>query len=224
MNKKERLTEFNRSNIVATAKQLFEEKGVAQTTMDEIAKKADYSKSTIYVYFKSKEEIFDCIVLEYFTFLRNGIEEALQNTKTFPESYFEICNTIAKLYNDHPLYFDSILGEIKIAEDESNAVLFRIYEVGEQINDIFVSYLKTCISNGVVDCELDSLSQTVFAMWGGISGIISIAHKKEKYIQYKMNVSKEIFMQNGFRLLLRSIAKRDISDREYKSESQVTAD
>lgn len=63
MNKKERLYEFNRKHILSAAKELFLEKGAAQTTMDEIAKKADFSKSTIYVYFKSEEEIFDYIVL-----------------------------------------------------------------------------------------------------------------------------------------------------------------
>ena len=51
--KKELLTKFNKDNIIRAAKELFSEQGVERTTMDEIAKKADYSKSTLYVYFKS---------------------------------------------------------------------------------------------------------------------------------------------------------------------------
>lgn len=209
MSKKQRLSEFNQTNILNAAKQLFLEKGVTQTTMDDIAKKADYSKSTIYVYFKSKEEIFDYIVLEYFTLLKDRIEDALINATEFPDGYFAICNAVAKLYSDYPLYFDSILGEIKIAEDESksNAVLFQIYTVGEQINDIIEDYVKTCMSSGDIRNDLTSLSQTTFALWGGICGIISLAHSKEKYIWHKMNVSKDTFMQNGFNLLLQSIKK-----------------
>jgi AcrR family transcriptional regulator len=205
MSKKQRLFEFNRNNILSAAKKLFSEKGIIQTTMDEIAKKADCSKSTVYVYFKSKEEIFDYIVLEYFTLLRNGIEDALDNAKEFPDGYFSICNTIAKFYDNYPAYFDSILGEIKIAEDESNAILFRIYTVGEQINNIIESHIKSCISDGNIRNDLTSLSQVTFALWGGICGIISLAYKKEKYIWHKMQVSKEVFMQNGFTLLLQSI-------------------
>jgi len=205
LDKKERLSEFNRNNILFAAKELFSKKGVDQTTMDEIAKKADYSKSTIYVYFKSKEEIFDCIVLEYYTLLRDGIEEALRNAKEFTDGYFAICNTLAELYTKYPLYFESILGEIKLVRDESNSVLFQIYTVGEQINDIMENFLKTCISNGDIRSELDSLFQTTFILWGGICGIISLAQKKEKYICYRSNVSKEEFMQNGFKLLLRSM-------------------
>ena len=57
LEKKEKLAQFHRQNIMETAENLFAEKRIAQTTMDDIAKNADYSKSTIYVYFKSKEEI-----------------------------------------------------------------------------------------------------------------------------------------------------------------------
>jgi len=205
MSKKERLYEFNRSNILSAAKELFSEKGIEQTTMNEISKRADCSKSTLYVYFKSKEEVFDCIVLEYFTLLKDGIEEALRSTEKFPDSFFAICNTVAKFYTDYPLYFDSILSEIKIVEDESNPVLFQVYTIGEQINDIIENYLNTCITNGDMHGEFDSLFQVAFSLWGGICGIIILANKKEKYIRHKTNDSKETFMQNGFDFLLRSI-------------------
>ena len=142
MNKKERLLEFNRSNILPIAKELFLEKGITQTTMDEIAKKADYSKSTVYVYFKSKDEIFDCIVLEYFILLKNSIEEALSNAENFPDGFFAICNSVAKLYSMCPMFLDSILGKIKIAADEPDSTLLQIYLVGEQIDGILENYIS----------------------------------------------------------------------------------
>ena len=61
MGKREKLKEFHRSNILEVAKKLFLENGFIQTTMDDIAKMADYSKSTLYVYFKSKEEIMHAL-------------------------------------------------------------------------------------------------------------------------------------------------------------------
>jgi len=205
MSKKARLSEFNRNNIISAAKQLFAEKGMPQTTMDEIAKKSDCSKSTIYVYFKSKEEIFDCIVLEHFILLKNVVEEAINKTTIFPESFFAICNGVAGFYNSNPFYLESILGEIKIDESESNPVLFQMYTVGEQLNDIIVDYLKACIANGNIRDESHRLYENTFALWGALCGIISLAHKKEKYIEYRMSVSKEEFMQNGFDFLLRSL-------------------
>ena len=53
MTKRERLAAFNKGNILSAAQALFTQKGVAQTTVDDIAKAADCSKSTLYVYFAS---------------------------------------------------------------------------------------------------------------------------------------------------------------------------
>jgi len=202
MNNKKRLLEFNQSNILNASKELFLEKGVTQTTMDDIAKRAEYSKSTLYVYFKSKEEIYNHIVLEYFILLKKGIEDALEKAKDFIDGYFAICNTIATFYDDYPLYFESILGEINIEENDTSSTLFQIYLVGEQINDTMESYMK---KSGI---EGAATSQTTFILWGSICGIITLANKKEKYIKHKMNISKEEFMKNGFEFLLKSIMSK----------------
>jgi AcrR family transcriptional regulator len=205
MNKKQRLTEFNATNILNAAKKLFLEKGITQTTMDDIAKEAEYSKSTIYAYFESKDEILNYIILDYFTLLKKGIEEALRFSNKFPDSFLAICYTTSKFYSDYPMYFESILGEIQIPEFKSNALSSQIYAVGEQINETIECYLKICMSNGNIRDDFESPPQTTFALWGAICGIVSLAHKKENYIQHKMNVSKEEFMKNGFNLLLHSL-------------------
>ena len=63
MSKKQALTEFHRGSILAAAERLFTEKGTEKTTMDDIAREAEYSKATLYVYFQSKEEIINAILL-----------------------------------------------------------------------------------------------------------------------------------------------------------------
>ena len=40
----------HRNHMITAAKQLFEQKGIEKTTMDEIAAAAGYSKTTLYVY------------------------------------------------------------------------------------------------------------------------------------------------------------------------------
>ena len=56
MSKKQALTEFHRGSILAAAERLFAEKGTEKTTMDDIAREAEYSKATLYVYFQSRSE------------------------------------------------------------------------------------------------------------------------------------------------------------------------
>ncbi len=57
MTKAEKLETFHRDNIANAAERLFSIKGIEKTSKDQISKEADYSKSTIYVYFKNKDEI-----------------------------------------------------------------------------------------------------------------------------------------------------------------------
>ncbi len=53
--------EEKRSEIARACIDFFSEKGIAQTSMDEIAKSAGVAKGTIYLYFKNKEEIMFAI-------------------------------------------------------------------------------------------------------------------------------------------------------------------
>lgn len=79
MSKKQALTEFHRGSILAAAERLFAEKGTEKTTMDDIAREAEYSKATLYVYFQSKEEIINAILLSGMVLLKKKIHEAIES-------------------------------------------------------------------------------------------------------------------------------------------------
>ncbi len=62
-----RKTNVNKKNdIIDAAERVFFEKGIQQSTMDEIAREAEFSKRTIYVYFQSKDQIYYEIMLRAF--------------------------------------------------------------------------------------------------------------------------------------------------------------
>lgn len=48
--------------LVAAALELFVEQGYARTRLEDIASRAGVSKPTLYLYFRSKEELFDAVV------------------------------------------------------------------------------------------------------------------------------------------------------------------
>ena len=56
--RKERETELRRQIIIEAAEKLFLSEGYENTTMDEIARLSEYSKGTLYKYFKSKDELY----------------------------------------------------------------------------------------------------------------------------------------------------------------------
>jgi AcrR family transcriptional regulator len=204
--KKEALIQFNRNNILETSKQLFLEKGIEKTTMDDIAKQADCSKSTIYVYFKSKDEIFNNIVHEYMVLLKEGIEESIHSFSDFKECYYSICKKMVQFQNQYPMYFESILAEISVQEEdfERQPILKDIYQAGEEINSSIEKFLQRGMDEKYVRADIQP-SLTVFALWGSICGIISLADKKKDYFGTCLHTDKQIFLDYSFEMLLQSI-------------------
>ena len=85
--KKEALALFHRQNILAAAEKLFLAKGFDKTTMDDVAKEAQYSKATLYVYFKSKDEILNYLTLESMKQLYTHIHEGIKKGTDFFSIY-----------------------------------------------------------------------------------------------------------------------------------------
>ena len=56
--RKEREKQARQDAILEAAREIFFAKGLDQATIDDIAEKAELSKGTIYLYFKSKEELY----------------------------------------------------------------------------------------------------------------------------------------------------------------------
>jgi AcrR family transcriptional regulator len=52
------------SQILIAASRLFREHGYGTTTMDAVAREADVSKATLYVYFSGKRELFAAVIAE----------------------------------------------------------------------------------------------------------------------------------------------------------------
>jgi len=67
--------------IITTAGRIFDSLGFRKTTMDDIAFGIKKRKSSIYYYFKSKEEIFQSVVLEEAKVFRRTIIDAINKEK-----------------------------------------------------------------------------------------------------------------------------------------------
>jgi AcrR family transcriptional regulator len=80
--RKERRIQENRRFILDAAERIFAGKGFAQTTVDDIAEEAQFSKATIYRYFESKLDIFSDIVLNSFREAGDEIEKIRQAPDT----------------------------------------------------------------------------------------------------------------------------------------------
>lgn len=76
--RKRQRAESNRLFILSAAEKVFARKGYTTSTMDDIAKEAQFSKATLYHYFEGKRKILFEIIL-------NSFDEAMQAMKRITE-------------------------------------------------------------------------------------------------------------------------------------------
>lgn len=82
---------------------LFMEKGISNTTVDEIVKLADMAKGTFYLYFKDKNDLLNCIVIKRsITILEQAMESARkQNTGDFIDEIILITDYIIEFFKQN---------------------------------------------------------------------------------------------------------------------------
>ncbi len=199
----------HREKIASAASVLFMNKGIAATSMDDIAKAAGYSKATLYVYFENKEEIVGILVLDSMKKLYHYIVSALEQQETTKEQYNFICRGLVQYQEEFPFYFKMVLDKINV-DFESHDYLpeeKETYQIGEEINEKIKEFLISGIDKGDLRGNL-KIMPTIFNFWGMLSGLIQFAANKEEYIKKTMGLSKIQFLEYGFHMLYCSIADK----------------
>lgn len=200
----------HRENIVSAASILFMERGIAATSMDDIARAAGYSKATLYVYFENKEEIVSILVLNSMKKLNDYISAALVQHESTKERYDLICRGLVQYQEEFPFYFKMVLDKINI-DFESYDYLpeeKETYQIGEEINEKIKHFLLSGMEKGDLRGDLEVMP-VIFNFWGMLSGIIQLAANKEEYIKKAMGLSKREFLEYGFSLVYHSVAIKE---------------
>ena len=91
--------EENRLFILQAAEKVFVQKGYRLATVDDIAEEAQFSKATLYRYFKSKSDIFFEIIYRSFEESYNGIQKIQKKTLRAEKKLKELIGFIISFYH-----------------------------------------------------------------------------------------------------------------------------
>ncbi|HZD33826.1 MAG TPA: TetR/AcrR family transcriptional regulator [Nitrososphaeraceae archaeon] len=158
-----------KNKIVESALIAFSKYGYDKTRMDDIAVAAKVSKGTLYLYFKSKEELFYAISETNILRLREqlsslmatGKEELVSNAEKFYENF----------HNETGQDFDKVFFEV-IAELPRNPKLKRmLYEHRLRIIDIVTEYLSLQVEKDLFakDIDIKAISAGLVSLFNGLS-------------------------------------------------------
>jgi len=83
--RKEVLSEWRHKEILETARRIFASLGYAATNVEEIAREAGMAKGTLYLYYKSKEDVLVAVLASDLESLTNKTIDGMSAAKTFEE-------------------------------------------------------------------------------------------------------------------------------------------
>lgn len=156
-----------KEKIVQAAIATFSKYGYDKTRMDDIAKSAKLGKGTLYLYFKSKEELF-------YDISENSIKELKEQLSKLFSKKEDLVQDAEKFYDQYRnLIHDSEKVSFEmIAESSRNPKLRKaLYEQRMKVYDIVIDYLRRQIEKGFFrkDMDVNAIASGLVALYDGLT-------------------------------------------------------
>ncbi len=170
--------EQRKAAILEAAWDLFLDAGISGTSMEDIARRCQLARGTLYLYFQSKDEIAFELLLRATEDLLVDLSAALDPALPAVKQIEKVALTYYRFYIAQPEAFrymfviphDSYAG--KVSED----VLERWGTTGKAALTVIASLLSQAQAEG--DLEVDDPWSTAITLWAAVTGVISIPSQK----------------------------------------------
>lgn len=191
--KRQRRKEARPDEIILSALAEFGEKGFAATTMGSIAARAGIARPTVYLYYDTKDAIFEAAVLD-----RVGdMVSRAQGILAIDAPFDQILEHVLRNYYERIVGTDAaVLIRVLIAEGgrfPSLANFFRANMLGK-MEGLLANLIAIGIARGEVRPEVQALDLKVIiapAMFAMVFGLIfgdMLGEEKERYIRSHLSV------------------------------------
>ena len=151
--RKELLSEWRHHEILEAARRIFARLSYAATNVEEIAKEAGTAKGTVYLYFKSKEEILAAVLASDLECLVDKTIAGMSTPKTFAERLTVFLN----LRSDYLRHNQDFL---RICFDEFGSRCSRSKLISEVIDKPFkrgFDFMRRCLEQAIAQGELRAI-------------------------------------------------------------------
>ncbi len=200
--RKERERERRRQQIIVAAKRVFSAKGFNKATMEDIAKEAELSPGTIYIYFKNKDELYASLSLRILKHLNIRLEHVKNETfQDHGERISSLKQALYDVYEFDPMILINMfhLQSSETLKNLSPDLLAEIKELSRSSLGTMAEIFKEGINKGeFIDQHPIALADILWAMFSGIilwEESKRIINKEKDYLKPTLEVAFEIFRQ-----------------------------
>ncbi|MBN2745884.1 MAG: TetR/AcrR family transcriptional regulator [Bacteroidales bacterium] len=205
--RKEREKMMRREAIMDSVISLYSRKGIENITMDDIATEAELSKGTLYLYFKSKEEIHWVITTRAIRLLSEKANQEIDPNDDAISNLKKIGNLFVDFFNQNKavanmmLYFQgSDLSNLNLSQESiENAFTTDspIYLVRK--------YVEIGMNQGIIrnDLSCNSITNT---LWAQLLGVVQIITKKKEIFDI-FHITQDEIIKTHFEIVINGLAK-----------------
>ncbi|HPC03734.1 MAG TPA: TetR/AcrR family transcriptional regulator [Syntrophales bacterium] len=167
--------EQRKKSILTAARRQFLKRGFNDVTVEGIAREARISKGTVYLYFKSKEEIYAHVLLSHIGKFHEQMRElgsnganASERLHLFASAYIDFFLSNRELFR---IFMNFMLQTVpfNFSDDMKRDLIHATNRTIEIVEEIFTAGL----SSGEFVCTND-LKRSRNAVWGLLNGIIAL--------------------------------------------------
>ncbi len=161
MTKKEQRKVQHRLEILQAGERIFARQGFYPTTMEEIGEEAGWSKGTLYLYFKSKEDLFFSILTEKMDQFSHDLHTKLAGSSRLEEKIALLVHAHINFFSKNKHFFQLVIAEQgKVMHTSSTGMREKlIQQQHKYIDGITKSLSKDLPSTTSV--EADTLARSI---------------------------------------------------------------
>ncbi len=208
--RKEREKERRRQQIMVAAKRVFSTKGFSKTTMEDIAKEAELSPGTLYLYFKNKDELYASLSLRILQYLLIRLEHVVNEKIADPgQRISALKEAMFDVYEFDPMILINMfhLQSSDTLKNLTNELLDEIKILSRRSLETMASIFEDGIREGYfIDKNPIAIADIVWSMFSGV-----ILWETSKKIINKQKDYVKSTLETAFEILERGITKNYIS-------------
>ncbi len=204
--RKKREKQLRRNAIIDAAEQLFFKQGFDNVSMDQIAREADLAKGTLYLYFKSREDLHYSIVNRVLEMIYKVLKDQYDPEKKGAENLLKLGKSYIDFSQNYPNHIRAIMmvdsskfekldknQSLKILEPDSPLVFFtEIIKKGQ---------LDGSIRSDIKDKEI------ALILWSHLSSILELVTLRLPLVN-AMGINEKELLEKQFELSLRGVLSK----------------
>ena len=198
--RKQRERERRRQQIIVAAKRVFSEKGYSKSTMEDIAREAELSPGTLYLYFKNKDELYASLSLRILQYLNIRLEDVKKEKDIQPrQKIAAIKEALFDVYQFDPMILINMfhLQSSETLKNLSSPLLENITELSRSSLSILSEIFQSDAGgNHFTSHHPDAIADIVWSLFTGVvlwEESKRMIDNEKDFLKQTLDVAFEIF-------------------------------